>query len=257
FTVCGVSHAIRFERRRVGSIPTHAGFPGNTESLHDSPPVASSSGECRMTSGGDLALPNVAFKKEAIENAIIAGLVALMLGLAMAVFLWMPSSFYDDGFFSGPAIRFAQTGEMKTFLFYTNIYIADLPFWYPPIYFYVLGYWFTAFGCSTVSALCFYAAIAALCCIGVSLSLSRLGCSPFWCFASALFSWTVFYAGSYSGLRPEPLAWALLLIGLAFIPSRVGTLQCAGFVLGGLAIIASPRVAGWAVAFGLFFMSAS
>ena len=193
----------------------------------------------------------------AIKTAVAVGVVTLLvLGLAMAIGLWMLGPFYDDAYFSGPAIRFATTGEMKNFLLDMDAIpkISDLPLFYTPIYFYALGYWFALFGCSTVAALCFYAILAAASSVGVSLSLSRLGCAPHWCLGSALISWTSFYAATVYGLRPEPLALAFLLVGLPLIPSSFSLLQCAGFFLTGLACIAAPRVAGWAVAFGGLFL---
>ena len=191
----------------------------------------------------------------AIRTAAIVALVTFTLGLALAIGLWMPGAVHTDPFFIGPAIHFATTGEMKNFLFDWDVLpkISDRPFWYTPINFYALGYWLTAFGCSTVSALCFYATAAAASSVGVSLTLSRLGCSSLWCFGSAIVSWTSFYAATRYGLRPEPLALAFLLIGLPLIPSSLNVPQCTGFFLIGLGVITAPRLTGWAVAFaGLF-----
>jgi hypothetical protein len=209
-----------------------------------------------MKSGDHAVFPNVALDAAAIKTAAIVAFVTLVLGLAMAIGLWMPGALYDDAYFSGPAIWFATTGEMKNFLLDMDAIpkISDLPLFYTPIYFYVLGYWFALFGCSTVSALCFYATLAAASSAGVSLSLSRLGCSPLWCLGSAMISWTTFYAATVYGLRPEPLALAFLLVGLPLIPSSRSLLQCTGFLLSGLGCITAPRVAGWAVAFGGLFV---
>ena len=208
-----------------------------------------------MKSVDSAIFPNIALDAAAIRTAALVALVTLALGLALAIGLWMPGAVYTDPFFIGPAIRFATTGEMKNFLFDWNGLpnISERPLWYTPINFYALGYWLTAFGCSTVSALCYFATAAAASSAGVSLTLSRLGCSPLWCFGGAIVSWTSFYAATRYGMRPEPLALAFLLIGLPLIPSSRNVLQCAGFLLIGLGVITAPRLTGWAVAFaGLF-----
>ncbi|MBI2716846.1 MAG: hypothetical protein HYX37_20720 [Rhizobiales bacterium] len=208
-----------------------------------------------MKSVNNAIFPNIALDAAAIRTAAIVALVTFALGLALAIGLWMPGAVHTDPFFIGPAIRFATTGEMKNFLFDWDALpnIGDRPFWYTPINFYALGYWLTAFGCSTVSVLCFYATAAAVSSAGVSLMLSRLGCSPLWCFGGAIVSWTSFYAATRYGLRPEPLALAFFFIGLPLIPSSRNVLQCTGFFLIGLGVITAPRLTGWAVAFaGLF-----
>lgn len=205
------------------------------------------------------SLPNAPLSREAAMAAAAAGALALALGLALAIGLWMPGVGYDDGYFSGPAIRFALTGEMRSFLLDDDAVLAGNgpPFWYPPLFFYAFGAWLMAFGCSTASALSFCAATAAAAASGMSLALARFACSPRWCFAGALIGWSTFYTAAAYSFRPEQLALALLLMGLPLIPSCSRVLQCLGFVLGGLGLIVAPRVAGWGVVFGLLFVVAA
>lgn len=198
--------------------------------------------------------PNHVLDNCAIKTASIAGLVALLLGLVLAVALWLPVTFVDDTVFSGPAIKFAKTGHLTSFLLdvrqLEELQSTSKPFWYPPIFFYALGWWLTAFGCSTSSALCFFATLAAVTTFGFSLTLSRFGCAPYWCLGSALVAWTTFYAATTYGLRPEPLGLALLFVGLALIPSSRNFSQLAGFFFCALSILTAPRLAPWVAAYG-------
>lgn len=199
--------------------------------------------------------PIARLDRRAVMTATAVGLVTLALGLAMAIGLRMPGAGDSDVFFVGPAVRFATTGEMKTFLLEWKALpsITEEPFWYVPIYFYALGYWFAVFGISTVSALCFYATLAAASSTGISLMLWRFDCPPRWCFASSLLCWTSFYASARFGFRPESLALAFLLAGLPLLPSSRAIGQSAGFLLVALAMITAPRMTGWCVSWaGLF-----
>lgn len=196
--------------------------------------------------------PNFSLSRAALKTACTVALLTLFLGLVLAVVFWMPGAMYDDTFFSGPAIQFARTGQMTSFLFDWDPlqHYTDRPFWYPPIFFYVFGSWLRLFGCSTASALCFYATLAAVSSAGFSLMLSRFDCPPYWCFASSIISWTTFYSATLYGLRPEPLALAFLFMGLPLIASCRTLLQCAGFCFSGLAIFTAPRTGAWVLAFG-------
>jgi hypothetical protein len=202
-----------------------------------------------------LICANHDLNSKAIIVAAIACLVALVLGIAMAVVLWLPAAYFDDQAFCGPAIYFAATGEMKSFLFDFGwaAKITDKPFWYTPIHFYALGYWLKIFGISTASALCYYATAAAVSAAGVSLMLARFGCTPLWCLGGALLSWTTFYSAMQYSLRPEPLGLAFLLIGLPLIPSSRCVLQSVSFFLVSLAVITAPRLAVWAAPFMVLF----
>jgi hypothetical protein len=181
--------------------------------------------------------------------------VPLSLAGALALFLLLwrmdfPKPFFDDLFYVGAGINLASGGDLSNPMLVRQGFASHYFFVYPPLHSYALAGWLKAFGVSA-AALTGFQMLAYVVTAAATIGILRQLRGPVW--LEWLAPLGVCTALTPLGLRPEPMATALIMAGLVALNRDRAPLAavCLGFFLTVLGGSAAPRVAPFAIAFSL------
>jgi hypothetical protein len=182
--------------------------------------------------------------------------LSLAGGLALFLLLWrmdFPKPFFDDLFYVGAGINLANGGDLSNPYLVRQGFASHYFFVYPPLHSYALAGWLKAFGVSA-AALTGFQMLAYVVIAAATISILRQIGGPIW------LEWLVPLGVCTSlvplGLRPEPMATALIMVGFAVLYRERMSVAAIwfGFFLMFLGASAAPRVAPFGFALSLFAM---
>lgn len=176
--------------------------------------------------------------------------------LLFFLILWLldyPKPTYDDLFQAGAALHMAEGGDFSNPLIERQEFPSHYFFVYPPLNSYLLAGWLKIFGINAASVTAYAICSCMLICVATIWILRRHQ-------ASIWLQWLVPLGVSfgimYMGLRPEPMAVALTMVGFATTDSEAarkrGAIEWAGFFLMLLAASAAPRVTLFVAALAVY-----
>lgn len=175
--------------------------------------------------------------------------LALLLAFVLYLLLFWagaPLSNYDDLFYVGAAVNWAETGVLANPWLREHFPESPLFLQYPPIYPCILGSWFRLVGISELSLRTF-SLLANLVSLTCMVLLLRRALLPDWVAPYVVCAFVP--AVALAGFRAEPLGWTWMLLGLLGLSYRHTITDLPGFCALGLCLLTAPALLVYACCF--------
>lgn len=180
---------------------------------------------------------------------------AAAIALAWAALAWLGAPFFyiDDGYFLQPALSLLRHGDLRApgLALYFPDFSGNMLV-YPPLHNFLLAGAVAVLGASPLALKLLACGLGLVATLAVyAILLRRVLLPPAMAAAAAL---ALMVPGHvYTSLRPEMTGFPLLALGLAVAGGSLARIGAATLLVG-LACMAAPTLAGFALAFGLLGM---